>query len=297
MKKQKLHPTTEANTLFLFSVYAEIEQAVYFLKRKFLRRQHKVLVILGSGLGESLRGLKNKITVSYQDIPHFPISTAPGHAGKLISARLGNKWVLVMQGRPHMYEGNSGTKIAFPIRVAYLLGVRTLVITNACGGLREGMHEGDIMIIKDHINLMNMNSLIGPNLDRFGKRFPDMHQPYDKRLVHLLRQIGEEELGLHLMMGVFTAISGPAYETPAEMRMMRTMGIDATGMSTVQECIVANHCTTHGPMRVAGISIITDICNPDSPNVLTEEDVIRIANQAAPKVGKLITAFIKRLKL
>ena len=153
------------------------------------------------------------------------------------------------------------------------------------------------MLIRDHVNLMNMNPLIGPNLDQFGKRFPDMHEPYDRKLLELMHQTGEEELGLRLFNGVLTAISGPPYETPAEIRTMQTMGIDATGMSTVQECIAAKHCTTQGPMRVAGISIITNLCNPDKPQVLTEDDVIRTANQAAHKAGKLIAGFIRRLKV
>lgn len=295
MKNSKqTHPQRAKIERTIFETYRSIGAAVKYLQRVLKGRKHDSMVILGSGLGETLPDLDEKITVPYENIPYWPISTAPGHAGQLVSGRIGKRWVLVMKGRPHSYEGWEMNDIAFPIRVAYVIGVRNLVITNACGGLRRDLQEADLMLIEDHINLMGKNPLIGPNLDKFGVRFPQMHEPYSKKLLATMLQVAKDT-GVPVKKGVHCSITGPTFETPAEMRMMKILGADTAGMSTILEDITAKHCTKRGAMKVLGISIVTDLLRPDHPAILTEDDVIRIAKKASPKLRILLKEFLKRI--
>lgn len=280
-------------TNFEITIYQQIDQTVEFLKKLIGQRCHKIIIILGSGLGESIKGLENIINIPYSDIPNWPEAKAPGHKGILISAKLENKWVLIMQGRPHMYEGNTPLQISFPIRVAYTLGVRLMIITNAAGG-NTRYSTGDIMLIEDHINLIWDNGLVGPNLSRYGVRFPKMTEVYSRALREQMVKIGEEQ-NIRFKIGVFTAIKGPGYETRAEMRFLSKLGIQASGMSTVIEAITAAHCTKNGKMETLGISVITDIMNPNRPHDFDEEMVIAEAKKVAPKLGGVISTFVKKL--
>lgn len=211
-------------------------------------------LILGSGLGELAEEIEEKTVIAYQDIPHFPESTVVGHAGQLVYGTLSGKKVLAMQGRFHYYEGYSMQKVTYPVRVMAALGVHSLVVTNACGGVNLSFQPGDLMLITDQINYMGKNPLIGPNEEELGPRFPDMSHAYDASYQKTAYEVAER-LGIHLQEGVYMAFSGPTYETPAEVRLARTVGADAVGMSTVPEVIVA----VHSGLRVLGISCISNL--------------------------------------
>ncbi|MGG1546768.1 purine-nucleoside phosphorylase, partial [Bacillus paralicheniformis] len=225
-------------------------------------------LILGSGLGVLADEIKDAVRIKYEDIPDFPVSTVEGHAGQLVIGRLENVQVVAMQGRFHFYEGYSMDKVTFPVRVMKELGIETLIVTNAAGGVNESFRPGDLMIISDHINYMGTNPLIGPNDSSLGVRFPDMSSAYDKEL-RLLAKKTAEELNISVQEGVYTAVTGPTYETPAEVRFLRTIGSDAVGMSTVPEVIVAKHAG----LRVLGISCIS----LDQP--LSHDEVIEVTEK------------------
>jgi purine-nucleoside phosphorylase len=240
-------------------------------------------IILGTGLGSLVENVEVQATLDYEEIPHFPRSTAISHAGRLICGRLNGMPVMAMEGRFHMYEGYSLKQITLPVRIMKRMGAEILVVSNACGGMNPFYALGDIMVIDDHINLMGDNPLIGINDDRLGPRFPDMCEPYDRRLVQAALQIARrEDIVAH--QGVFVAVSGPNLETRAEYRFLRMIGADVVGMSTVPEVIVAAHCG----LRVVGFSIVTDMCLPDALEPVDLDKIIATANAAEPKLTRLV---------
>lgn len=267
----------------------QITEGTAFIKSK-TTLQPEIGIILGTGLGGLAKEIKVETTLSYKDIPYFPISTVETHEGKLLLGILGGKPVVAMQGRFHYYEGYSMKQITFPIRVMSRLGVKNLLISNACGGMNPRFQRGDIMLIEDHINLIGDNPLIGPNLDDFGPRFPDMSEPYSRDLMAVAEQIARDS-GIKLQKGVFTAVSGPNLETRSEYRFLRTIGSDVVGMSTVPENIVAVHCG----MKVLGLSVITDECFPDTLQPVNIAEIIETANKAEPSLTLIMKKVIEQL--
>jgi len=267
----------------------EVKKAVEYIEGK-IKSKPKFAIVLGSGLGGVADAIEDAIIIRYPDIPGFPVSTAPGHKGELIFGEIYGKNIVAMNGRFHYYEGYSMKEVTFPIRVFQLLGVEYLFITNAAGGLNPEFDVGNPMIITDHINFMGDNPLIGPNVDEWGPRFPDMSEPYNKELSKLAREVAKEE-GIRIYEGVYVAVAGPNFETPAELRMLRHFGADAVGMSTVPEVIVANH----GGIKVLGISAITDRAVPDDLKPLTAEEVLEVAEKTGQKMAKIISGVLKRI--
>lgn len=247
-------------------------------------------IILGTGLGGLTKEIKVKDELSYSEIPNFPLSTVDGHAGKLISGTLGNKEILAMQGRFHYYEGYSMKEVTFPIRVMRQLGINTLIVSNACGGLNPVYEVGDIMVISDHINFFPEHPLRGPNLDELGPRFPDMSRVYDPELREQARLIAFEN-HIEIREGVYVGVSGPTFETPAEYMMFRLLGGDVVGMSTVPEVIVAHH----SGMRIFGVSVITDSGVPGQIKEITHNEVQHVASEAEPKMTLLLTKLISEM--
>ncbi|MCA9189994.1 MAG: purine-nucleoside phosphorylase [Pirellulaceae bacterium] len=247
-------------------------------------------IILGTGLGSLAEQIDVEVAIEYGDIPHFPQSTAISHRGRLVCGRLRDVPVVAMEGRFHMYEGYPLDQITLPVRVIKALGAEILVVSNACGGMNPAYRAGDIMLIDDHINLMGDNPLIGINDERLGPRFPDMSAPYDPQLTDLAVAVARRQ-DLHVHRGVFVAVPGPNLETRAEYRFLRAIGADVVGMSTVPEVIVAVHCG----LRTVGFSIITDICFPDTLQPANVDEIIRIANDAQPKLTQLVTGLFDQL--
>ena len=248
-------------------------------------------IILGTGLGRLASDIEDKKVIKYGDIPFFPVSTVEGHAGELIIGRIGSKNVLALNGRFHYYEGYSMETVVFPVRVIKALGVNSIIVSNAAGGMNPHFKAGDLMIINDHINLMGNNPLIGKNYDEIGPRFPDMSDAYHKEYIKIANECAKE-LGIHVQNGVYLAVSGPNYETPAELKMMRTLGGDAVGMSTIPEVIAANHMGMH----VLGISCITDMAIADNLEPLDHEKVIQTANSSMEKFVLLVKGIIGKIK-
>jgi purine-nucleoside phosphorylase len=271
------------------ALYDDIQQA----KRHIESRWHgkpRVGIILGTGLGGLAEDIQAEAAFAYTDIPHFPHSTSPSHAGRLVCGTLGGKPVMAMEGRFHFYEGCGLKQITFPVRVMRALGCDVLIVSNACGGMNPQWSKGDIMLIDDHINLLGDNPLIGPNDDRLGIRFPDMSRPYDPELIALAQRIAlEERIVVH--KGVFVAVSGPNLETRAEYRFLRGIGADVVGMSTVPEVIVG----VHAGMRNLGLSVITDQCLPDALEPAVLADIIAVANIAEKKLRVLVRRVIEEL--
>ena len=247
-------------------------------------------IILGTGLGQLAEHLTVDATIDYADIPGFPLSTVESHAGRLLCGTLGGRTVIAMQGRFHRYEGYSMHEVTFPVRVLRALGASTLIVSNACGGMHPLWQRGDLMLIADHINLLGDNPLVGPNDPALGPRFPDMSVAYDAPLRELARNVALKQ-GITLREGVYVAVVGPNLETRAEYRMLRAIGADVVGMSTVPEVIVARH----GGMRVLGLSIITDMCLPDSLQEATLDEIVAIANSAQPKLTALVRGVLESL--
>jgi len=245
-------------------------------------------IILGSGLGGVTAAITDKVTIPYESIPHFAKSTAHGHAGQLVCGLLEGVPVVVMEGRMHAYEGYPLAQITFPVRVLKRLGAGLLVVTNACGGLNPQFRTGDIMVIDDHINLMNDNPLVGINDERLGPRFPDMSAPYTQRLIDQALEVARKE-NFVAHRGVYVAVTGPNLETRAEYRFLSGIGADVVGMSTVPEVIVA----VHAGLQVLGISVITDMCLPDALEVATVEKILAVARSAEPKLRAIITAAVR----
>jgi purine-nucleoside phosphorylase len=246
-------------------------------------------IILGTGLGGLAREIAVEAEVPYAEIPGFPLSTVETHAGRLLLGRLGGRPVVAMQGRFHRYEGYDLQQVTFPVRVLHALGARTLIVSNACGGMNPLWGPGDLVLLSDHINLLGDNPLVGPNDERLGPRFPDMSAPYDLELRALARKAALE-LGIMLREGVYVAVAGPNLETRAEYRMLRALGADVVGMSTVPEVIVAGH----QGMRTIGISIITDQCLPDALEPADIGRIIATAGRAEPHLTRLIAALVER---
>lgn len=268
-----------------------IEGAARHITSRLAGRVPQVGIVLGSGLGKLADSIEDAIVIPYREIPGFPVSTAIGHKGNFIVGTLGGKTVLAMQGRFHFYEGYGMDLVTLPIRVMSRLGIKYLFVSNAAGGANPDFNVGDLMVIKDHINLMP-NPLIGPNLDDFGPRFPDMTAPYDLGLIAKAEEIAAS-IGISLRKGVYLASTGPSYETPAEVRYFRSIGADAVGMSTVPEVIVARHCG----IPVFGMSVITNKSNFDNVSeVLNDgDDVVLQADIAATKMTRLFTSLVAAL--
>lgn len=267
-----------------------LNQAVEFIKGRIGDFTPEVGIILGSGLGE-LADEYCSIAINYAEIPGFEASTVSGHKGRLVFAEINGKKVVMMQGRFHYYEGHSIQKVVLPVKVMKKLGVKTLIITNAAGGVNPNFRPSDLMIITDHINYMGINPLIGANDDSMGERFPDMSEIYKSDLVDMVEKVGDS-IGVDLQEGVYMALTGPSYETPAEVKMAGILGADAVGMSTVPEAIVASWAK----MDVIGISCICNSAAGVSTIGLSHEDVIRAANTAKEKFKKLIVEVLKKLK-
>ena len=247
-------------------------------------------IILGTGLGGLAEEIAVEASVPYETIPGFPLSTVESHAGRLLLGRLGGKPVVAMQGRFHRYEGYSLAQVTFPVRVLHALGAQTLIVSNACGGMHPLWAAGDLVLLADHINLLGDNPLVGPNDDRLGPRFPDMSAPYAPELRALAREVARG-LGITLREGTYVAVAGPNLETRAEYRMLRAIGADVVGMSTVPEVIVANH----EGMRVMGISIITDLCLPDALEPADIGRIIDTARRAEPSLTRLVRQVVERI--
>jgi purine-nucleoside phosphorylase len=247
-------------------------------------------IILGTGLGALAEEIDVEASIPYEEIPGFPLSTVETHAGRLLLGRLGQRPVVAMQGRFHRYEGYGLADVTFPVRVLRALGATTLVVSNACGGMNPLWGPGDLVLLSDHINLLGDNPLVGSNDERLGARFPDMSAPYDPELRALTRAVALE-LGIVLREGVYVAVPGPSLETRAEYRMLRTLGADVVGMSTVPEVIVA----VHSGMRALGISIITDQCLPDALEPADIGRIIATAGRAEPSLSRLIRGLVERL--
>jgi purine-nucleoside phosphorylase len=254
------------------------------------RLEPEVGIILGTGLGGLADEISVDASIPYHSLPGFPLSTVESHAGRLLLGRLGKRPVVAMQGRFHRYEGYALAEVTFPVRVMRALGAQTLVVSNACGGMNPLWEPGDLVLLSDHINLLGDNPLIGSNDDRLGPRFPDMSDPYDAELRALTRTLAAD-LGIRLREGVYVAVPGPNLETRAEYRMLRAMGADVVGMSTVPEVIVASHAG----MRTVGISIITDQCLPDALEPANIERIIDTAKRAEPSLTRLIARLVERL--
>jgi len=267
----------------------QIKETTSYLQ-DILEQKPDIGIILGTGLGGLVKEIDILHEFNYKDIPNFPISTVESHAGKLIYGRLSGKLVLAMQGRFHYYEGYSMQQIAFPVRVMYELGIRVLIISNACGGMNPQFSRGDLMLMDDHINLIGDNPLIGPNLDEYGPRFPDMSEPYSKRLIDIAEQTALE-YRLILRKGVYLAVSGPNLETKAEYRFLRATGADVVGMSTVPEDIAA----VHMGMEVLAISVITDECFPDALQPVSVEEIVAVAAKTEPKLTLLMKEIIRKI--
>jgi len=261
------------------------------LQQRLQGFQPEIGIVLGSGLGRLAEAIENPVIVPYRELPGFPVSTATGHKGNFIAGTLGGKRVVAMQGRIHYYEGYGMDKVVLPIRVMIGAGIRTLIVSNAAGGINYNLHIGDLMLIRDHINLLP-NPLIGPNFDSYGPRFPDMTRPYDPALMKLALQIAQEE-EITLKQGVYVGGTGPSYETPAEYKYFRIIGGDAVGMSTIPEVIVARHAG----IPVMGISVITNEAHDEYAEDYQNdgEDVVVAADAAAGKMTRLITKLIERM--
>ena len=272
------------------SYFDEVNEAAEFLRAKLGRLRPRIGIVLGSGLGAAAEAVRNAVIVAYDEIPHFPKSTVEGHSGRLVAGTLGGAQVVVMQGRVHFYEGYSAQDITFPMRVMGALGIRAVILTNAAGGIAQGLRIGQLVVIADHINMMGWNPLVGPNEPRFafdrpncGLRFCDMSEAYSKRLRQVAMQAAELE-GETLEEGIYVAVSGPSFETPAEIRAYRTLGATLVGMSTVPETIVARHMG----IEVLGISCVTNLAAGLSPTPLSHADVFEAGKQVERKLADLL---------
>lgn len=265
----------------------KIQETANFLRSK-MHTQPETAIILGTGLGSLVHEITDAYEISYKDIPNFPISTVEGHSGKLIFGKLGNKDIMAMQGRFHFYEGYSMQEVTFPIRVMRELGIKTLFVSNAAGGMNPDFSIGDLMIITDHINFFPEHPLRGKNIE-YGPRFPDMSEAYSKELINKALQIAEEK-GINVQQGIYIGTQGPTFETPAEYKMFHILGADAVGMSTVPEVIVANHCG----IKVFGISVITDLGVEGKIVEVSHEEVQKAADAAQPKMTTIMRELINR---
>ena len=267
----------------------KIVQTVDFLRNRGLHNS-EIGIVLGTGLGKLVNEIDVEVEIAYEEIPNFPVATVEFHSGKLIYGKLEGKQVLAMSGRFHYYEGYNMQEITFPIRVMKFLGVKTLLLSNAAGSMNLDWKKGDLMLLDDHINFLPDNPLFGKNMDELGPRFPDMSEPYDRKLNASLKRIAKEN-GVNLHEGVYVAVGGPNLETRAEYRMLRRWGADAVGMSTVPEVIVANHMA----MPCCCVSVLTDDCDPDNLQKVDIQDIIETAGLAEEKMIILFKELIAEL--
>ncbi|MEJ5360169.1 MAG: purine-nucleoside phosphorylase [Desulfobacterales bacterium] len=265
-------------------------EAAGAVRRRFSTRA-ETAVVTGTGLGGLLERLERPEAVDFRELPHFPATTVESHSGRLAAGRLAGLPLWLLQGRVHLYEGYRAAEVAFPVRVLQELGVRRLILTNAAGGLRPDLSPGDLFAIVDHINLTGENPLLGPNEEAWGPRFPDMAFAWDRGLVRLARACARE-VGVDLKGGVYAGLRGPALETPAEVRWLQRIGAEAVGFSTVQEAIAA----VHGGMRLCGISVITNVHDPDRPRRSTMAEILAAARAAEPRLALLLEALARRLR-
>ncbi|MGM0613166.1 MAG: purine-nucleoside phosphorylase [Bacteroidota bacterium] len=270
-------------------MYNKIQETADFIKEHTSIRP-RIAIVLGTGLGNLAENIEIQDTLAYKDIPNFPVSTVAGHKGQLLFGTLNGKEVMAMQGRFHFYEGYSMQDLIFPIRIMKFLGIENLLLSNASGGMNPEFEIGDLMIIKDHINLMGDNPLIGSNDDRLGPRFSDMSQPYDHKLIEEVKKIAEKN-NIRFHTGTYAAVSGPTFETPAEYKYIRTLGADAVGMSTVPENIAARHMG----IDVFAISVITDLGIEGKIVEISHEDVIEAAKKSEPKLTLIFSELVKKL--
>ena len=277
----------------LFITMQQIDQAAEAIGNR-IRVQPRTGIILGSGLGELVDLVEGAVAIPTGEIPNWPVSTVMGHAGRLVTGKIGEQPVIVLQGRAHYYEGYSMSQITLPIRVMKRLGVENLIVTNAAGAIHPEFQPGDVMLITDHINMIGMggnNPLRGPNLSEFGERFPDMSRAYDRNLLELARQAAQRA-NFHIWEGVYTCLAGPSFETPADLRFLRIIGSDAVGMSTVPEVIVAHH----SGIKVLGLSGISNKANLDGSTITTHEEVLQAGKIIAPKLKAIILGVLGNLK-
>jgi purine-nucleoside phosphorylase len=267
----------------------KFEEAVSFL-RKIYPDTPQIGLVLGSGLSNFIDDVEIEKEVAYDQIPHFPVSTVEGHKGKLIFGNLSGKRIVCMAGRFHFYEGYEAEQVVFPIRVMKLLGIKALLLSNAAGGVNPNFKVGDLMIVKDHVSFFMPNPLIGKNLSGFGIRFPDMSEPYKKELIQKAKNIGKK-MGIVLQEGVYYGVTGPTYETRAEYKLIHALGGDAVGMSTVQECIAANHME----LPVFAMSVITDIGIREDETKITHEEVLQAARQAEPRFAAIFKEMVAEI--
>jgi purine-nucleoside phosphorylase len=268
----------------------QINQAAEII-RKRIPLKPRIGMILGSGLGSLVDILQNPIVIPYFDIPNWVIPTVEGHKGRLVAGSLSGQNVMILQGRAHFYEGYSMAEVTFPIRVMQQLGVEILIVTNAAGAVNPEFHPGDLMLIKDHLNLLGMagqTPLRGVNLDELGPRFPDMSRAYDRELIDLAR-VASAQTGIHLLEGVYVCLAGPSFETPADLRFLRAVGVDAVGMSTVPEVTVARHAN----IRVLGISGISNQANLDGDTITTHQEVLQAGSVIVPKLSNLLIKILE----
>ena len=276
-------------TKILLAMLELIQETAAYLKGR-MHTQPETAIILGTGLGSLATEITEKYEIKYEEIPNFPVSTVEGHSGKLIFGKLGKKDVMAMQGRFHYYEGFSMKEVTYPVYVMKLLGVKTLVVTNACGGIDRSLVPGDLMLLTDHINMLGTNSLIGPNDERFGVRFPDMTEAYSLRLRELAKR-WPPKLDIPCKEGVYAIFSGPCYETAAEIRAYRALGADAIGMSTVPESIAANYLG----LEVLGIACITNMATGIAERKHSHEEVLAVADRASSHLCRLVERVIEKL--
>ncbi len=270
-------------------MYESVKKSADYIAGK-IEKMPEIGLILGSGLGVLADEIENPVSIPYSDIPGFPVSTVQGHAGKLVIGQLSGKTVAAMQGRFHFYEGYTMETVTFPVRVMKLLGIEKLVVTNAAGGVNEQFSAGDLMLITDHINFTGTSPLIGANDERFGPRFPDMSSAYDKAYQEMAKQTAQQ-LGISIQEGVYFGLTGPTYETPSEVKMVRILGGDAVGMSTVPEVIIANHCS----MRILGISCITNMAAGILDQPLDHGEVIETTERVKKDFLRYVKELIKNM--
>ena len=273
----------------MLDLYDKIQDACKKIRGEFSQTP-RAAIILGTGLGDIVNELEVEATLDYEDIPHFPTSTATSHRGRLVCGRLAGVPVVAMEGRFHLYEGYALKEITLPVRVFKELGAELLIVSNACGGMNPYYQAGDLMVIEDQINLLGDNPLIGINDDRLGPRFPDMCEPYDQAWIDRTMKLARDQ-GIELHKGVFVAVAGPNLETRAEYRFLRMIGADVVGMSTVPETIVAVHCG----LKTVGLSVITDMCLPDALKPSNVEEIVATANKAAPKLITVVREIVGEL--
>lgn len=275
--------------MIMTALKQKIEETLSVI-RSYTKDDYPIGIILGTGLGGLVKEIKIDHQIDYGELPHFPLSTVESHHGNLIFGSIADKKVVAMQGRFHYYEGYTMQQITYPVRVMKFLGVKTLLVSNACGGMNPSYRKGDIILMADHINLLGDNPLIGPNEDELGPRFPDMSEPYSKELINLAEKAASENK-IKVQKGIYVAVPGPNLETKAEYKFLRETGADVVGMSTIPENIIANHMG----MKVMGISIVTDECFPETLKPVNVEEIIATAMAAEPKMTLIMKEVIKRL--